>query len=431
MEQDQNLATVYPLFASLGTQDREFIERRHEECKFSFQQLRQLVDTAADLRQWQAGPLSAWWNPDAGGKASGKVRTKLLVNDLLERVAELRRKPTRYEDFTPPEILPDKIQTIVDDTDEIKLLGRCPCPVEGEKTRCCNLRTLDAVQQCGFACSYCSIQSFYHQHEIRFVGDLAKRLDNLELESGTWHIGTGQSSDSLLWGDDNGTLTALAGFAKKHPGIVVELKTKSARTDWVGNIDLPRNIVSTWSLNASTIIDKEEHLTASLDQRIFAARRVADAGLLVGFHIHPMVYFEGWQRQYEEVIRKITENFAPAEVVMISIGTLTFTKQVLRQLRTNGRPSRIMEMELTEAAGKYSYPLETKRKMFGHVYSSFPTEWKEVPDRPFYYLCMEDPSLWEPVFGYHYNSDREFEEAMKIHYLRKVLIPSFSLTSGI
>lgn len=422
MEQDRNLAAVYPVFAALDDEDQKFIARRHEECRFSFQQLRQLVDTAADLRQWREGPLSAWWRPEVAGKASGKARTKLLVNDLLDRVAELRRKPTCYEDFTPPEILPDKLQTIIDDSDDIQLLGRCPCPVEGEKTRCCNLKTLDAVQQCGFACAYCSIQSFYHRHEIRFVGDLEKRLEQLKLEPGTWHIGTGQSSDSLLWGDDHGTLTALAKFADKHPDVVVELKTKSARTDWMKTVALPRNIVSTWSLNARTIIDKEEHLTASLGQRIAAARRVADAGLLVGFHIHPMVHFEGWRRQYEEVVHEITENFAPEEVVMISIGTLTFTKQVLRQLRTAGRPSRILEMELTEAAGKYSYPLETKREMFSHVYSCFPTKWKETPGGPFFYLCMEDPSLWEPAFGYCYGSDREFEEAMKAHYQKKTEI---------
>ncbi len=419
MEQEQDLATVYPVFASLDLQDRKFIEARHQECHFSFQQLRQLVDTAADLRQWRSGPLGNWWNPDAGGKASGKVRTKLLVNDLLESVAKLRREPTRYDDFTPPEILPDKLQDIIDNTDDIKLLGRCPCPVEGEKTRCCNLRTLDAVQQCGFACSYCSIQSFYHQHEIRFVGDLGKRLDQLQLEPEVWHIGTGQSSDSLLWGDDHGTLTALAGFAKKHPEIVLELKTKSARTDWLQTVGIPRNMVSTWSLNAPVVIEKEEHLTATLDQRIAAARKGADMGSLVGFHIHPMVYFEGWRQGYGKVVGKITENFEPSEVVMISIGTLTFTKQVLRQLRTTGRPSRILEMELTEAAGKYSYPLDTKREMFSFVYSCFPEEWRTGLQKPFFYLCMEDPSLWEPTFGYHYDSDKDFEAAMKMHYLKK------------
>lgn len=423
MEQDPDFARTYPLFDALSEDDRSFIEALHRRYRFSFQQLKQLVDTALDLRQWQEGPLRRWWSDEEPAGAYGKALTKRLVNCLLKRVGQLREAPTDYEAFSPPQILPEKLISVIVDSEPVKLLGRCPCPVEGERTRCCNLRTLDAVQQCGFACSYCSIQSFYHSNAIRFIGDLAKRLADLDIGPEVWHIGTGQASDSLLWGDDHGTLTAIASFARKHPQVVVELKSKSARTDWLGAIDIPRNMIFTWSLNAPTIIDKEEHLTATLDQRLAAARRVADAGLLVGFHIHPMVHFRGWKDEYKAVIDGIVDGFSPKETVMISIGTLTFTRQVVRQLRTQGRPSRILEMKLTEAAGKYSYPLEVKRKLFTHAYESFPRSWKEGTDHPFFYLCMEDPSLWEPTFGYGYGSDHEFEQAMKAAYLAKTAHP--------
>jgi spore photoproduct lyase len=33
---------------------------------------------------------------------------------------------------------------------------------------------------------------------------------------------------------------------------------------------------------------------------------------------------------------------------------------------------------------------------------------------------MEDPSLWEPTFGYSYPDDRSFEAAMKKAYQSKV-----------
>ena len=74
-------------------------------------------------------------------------------------------------------------------------------------------------------------------------------------------------------------------------------------------------------------------------------------------------------------------------------------------------------MELTPAAGKFSYPLETKRKMFSFVYSQFPKEWK---DNAFFYLCMEDPSLWMPCLGREYPSNAAFEADMKAHYLSKI-----------
>lgn len=405
----------HPLFDTLPHSAQTYLKALHAEYSFSFQEQRQVVETVSDILQWKMGPLERWFDEAATRNVQGRKRTKALVSNLLKRVSEERKSPTVYTDFFPSERLPDKYQSVIKHTE--KIMGRCPCPVEGEKTRCCNLKTLDAVEQCAFGCSYCSIQSFYNKSEIQVVGNLQERLQAIKLDDDTWHIGTGQSSDSLLWGNDYGTLDALATLARRYPKTVIELKTKSHRTDWLA-MDLPPNIVATWSLNAPTIIEKEEHLSATLSQRLTAARQAADKGIPVGFHLHPMVYFEGWQDEYSSVIEEVTATFKAEEVVMFSFGTLTFTKAVLRTLRSQVRESRILDMELTAAAGKYSYPLSTKQKMFGHAYSCFPKEWKH--EGVFFYLCMEDPSLWEPTFGYSYPDDRSFEAAMKEAYQSKV-----------
>lgn len=370
-----------------------------------------MVEAACDLVQWNLEPLGNWVDESLTEHIQGRQRTKALVRSILDKIDEERKRPTEYRNFFPPEREADKYQSQI--VGSHTLMGRCPCPVEGEKTRCCNLKTLDAVQQCAFGCSYCSIQSFYNSHEIRIVENLSDRLKHLQLDPDTWHIGTGQSSDSLLWGNDFKTLEALAILAKRYPDLILELKTKSKRTDWL-SLDLPQNIIATWSLNAKTIIEKEEHLTATLEQRLAAARKVADKGRLVGFHLHPMVYFQGWEDEYATLVEKLTNLFAPEEVMMVSLGTLTFTKAVLRQLRTTLATSRILDMQLTEAAGKYSYPLATKQSMFSHAYSRFPASWKK--GSPFFYLCMEDPSLWVPTFGYAYENDQAFEDAMKSSY---------------
>ena len=102
---------------------------------------------------------------------------------------------------------------------------------------------------------------------------------------------------------------------------------------------------------------------------------------------------------------------------MIGIGTLTFTKAVIKRLREMGAESKVLEMELVDAAGKYSYPLDKKEKMFRHIYSSFPKEYK---DNIFFYLCMEDPSLWMKCLGREYSCDKDFEMDMKRFYLSKI-----------
>ena len=130
-----------------------------------------------------------------------------------------------------------------------------------------------------------------------------------------------------------------------------------------------------------------------------------------------MVHFRGWDEEYPKIARMIESRFSPDDVCMIGIGTLTFTKSVLRRLREMGEDSRVLEMELTPAAGKFSYPLDIKKRMFSTVFRSFSESFRESV---FFYLCMEDPSLWMPVLGREYGSDREFEADMKEHYFRKV-----------
>ena len=408
----------HPLASALVESDRRFLEKINNRYQITYQQMRILIEQALDLSLWCQTPLSTLWDDSIGKNLSGKGQLKAIINDVIEKVSTLRKQPTDYSDFSYKPKLSPKI-THVEALEHTQLLGRCPCPVSGEKTRCCNLQTLDVVQQCAFACSYCSIQSFYHKDEIIFAANLDERLKQLELPPGTWHIGTGQSSDSLLWGNDHGVLDALVNFSTKHPQVVIELKTKSSRTDWIDQISLPKNMVVTWSVNAPTIIEKEEHKSASLDRRLASARKAADRGIPVGFHFHPMVYFTGWQQEYEAVVDAITRQFSPDEVVMISIGTLTFTKEVLRQLRQSQQPSRILQMELVETAGKYSYPVEIKQQLFSHLYASFPQEWRDSSG-PFFYLCMELPQLWEPIFGYSYPDNAAFEADMKRHYMQRM-----------
>lgn len=401
----------HPLFAHLPLSEQHYLTDLDSRYHFSYQQQRQLVESCADLAMWKLGPLKRWMDEDGCSHMAGKHRSQALLADHLRRMEAERVKPTSYSDFFPSERLADTYQSLF--VSSSTLMGRCPCPVDGEKTRCCNLKTLDAVQQCAFGCSYCSIQSFYNSHEIKVVQNLKQRLGELVLDQDCWHIGTGQSSDSLLWGNDYGTLDALALLAQRYPSLIIELKTKSHRSDYL-KLNLPLNIVSTWSLNAPTIIEKEEHLTATLQQRLYAAKRARDKGRIIGFHLHPMVYFDGWQEEYGTLINQVTTSFRPDELMMFSLGTLTFTKAVLRTLRTGAYETRVTDMDLTLSAGKYTYPLEVKQEMFSFAYNEFPSSWKQ--GSPFFYLCMEDPSLWEPTFGFSYENDAAFERAMKQSY---------------
>ena len=65
------------------------------------------------------------------------------------------------------------------------------------------------------------------------------------------------------------------------------------------------------------------------------------------------------------------EMFSPNEVGMISLGTLTFIKPAIKNLRKLGIKSKVLQMPMSDASGKYSYPFRIKKKIFDYVYSNF------------------------------------------------------------
>ncbi|NOX14834.1 MAG: hypothetical protein GXP61_02165 [Epsilonproteobacteria bacterium] len=395
-------------YAKLDEKNREFLKQKAFLYKFSFQELKQLVDMSIDFNMWQEKSIYEIWQDKQDKKA-----TFLHIKQLWQK---LKEEPKSYTNFSKTVSYNHsrKISFIQNNKEE---LGLGKCPVASEKTRCCNLMTLDAVESCGFDCSYCSIQSFYNENKIGIDNNFAKKLKNLKLDpSKDYHIGTGQSSDSLLWGNKAGILDALFEFAKANPNVILEFKSKSNNIKYLLENEVPKNILCTWSINTPTIIENEEHLSASLEQRIDSARALANKGVMVGFHLHPIVAYENYLQEYKETIFKIISNFSPEEVALVSFGTLTFIKPVIKKLRNRDFKSKILQMPLIDASGKFSYPIETKIKMFKNVYDAF-NPWH---DRVYFYMCMENHNLWEKVFGYEYESNDEMEKDMISSYKKKL-----------
>ncbi len=395
-------------FKQLSKEAQAHFKERSLFYRFSFQELKQLTDMAIDFSMWNETGISELLDREYTSK-------KEAFNSIRTIHHALQNRPNSYENFDVSDHKVDQKFSFVEKEEETLALGMCP--VASPNTRCCNLMTLDAVESCGFDCSYCSIQSFYNQNKIGFDANLAEKLKKLELDPNmTYHIGTGQSSDSLMWGNRAGILDALFEFARCNPNVILEFKSKSDNISYLLENDVPHNILCTFSLNTKTIVENEEHLSASLEKRINAARRLADKGVKIGFHFHPIVEYENYLQEYGEVYAQLVEQFKPEEVVMISLGTLTFIKPVIKKLRVRNFKSKILQMPLIDANGKQSYPLETKREMFKHAYDAFASWHGKV----FFYLCMEDHSLWREVFGYEYATNNHFEEEMLNAYRSKI-----------
>ena len=394
------------VFLGLNEFSKQDIVKISDKYPFSFQDLRQLSIIATDLYMWNESGVR-----DCIEEFENIQNKDLSKKEVIAHVKNhwegLRGAKIKYEPVNKNEVERPKPRKIQLSDQENEVFGMCP--VASEKTVCCNLMTIDAVQGCSLGCSYCSIQTFYSDGKVTVDKNLAEKLANIPLDpSKNYHIGSGQSSDSLVIGNKEGVLDAQLKFARENPNIILEFKTKSNNISHLLKTDLPDNVFVCWSLNPQLFIDHEEHGTASLNQRLQAAKDLSRKGVLVGFHFHPIVYYEGYEDDYKNIVKKVMSMFKPSEVAMISMGTLTFIKPAINKLRSTGLKSKVLQIPMADAVGKSSYTKEIKKEIFSTVYDQFQPWHKDV----FLYLCMEESSVWESVFGSYYKDNVDFETAL-------------------
>jgi spore photoproduct lyase len=384
------------LYERLGPADRDAVRRLAFRHRLTFQEFRELAEAVCDLRLWREEPPAVWDN--------GLPDKRAFLDAVRTHMTRLRSAERGYGSASPAPPGNRDSKPIVATTTDKSIWGMCP--VASEKTVCCNLRTIDAVENCVFGCSYCAVQTFYTDR-IVFDDRFAEKLRAIDLDPDRfYHFGTGQSSDSLAWGNKHGILDALIEFAAARPNLLLELKTKSDNVRDLLARDLPANVVCSWSLNPRVVVENEEHFTASLERRLTAARAVADRGVGVAFHFHPMVYYDCWEADYTELARDVMGRFDPAEIAFVSFGSVTLIKPVIRKLRERGSATRIHQMDLVpDPHGKLTCSDGVKVRMFSTMWDAF-LPWR---DEVFFYLCMEKASIWERSFGFVHPSNEEFE----------------------
>ena len=156
-------------YNKLSKKTLEFLKEKSTSYRYSFQEIRQLLDMAIDFHMWNEGGFEEFWE-DLDKKSSFEKIKKIWLSK--------KNSPRNYL-LSVNNYEPNKVTQI---SLEQSSLGLGWCPVASTKTRCCNLLTLDAVQSCGYDCSYCAVQSFYHEGKVVFDKNFSKNLKKIKLD---------------------------------------------------------------------------------------------------------------------------------------------------------------------------------------------------------------------------------------------------------
>ena len=215
------------LFKSLDENIQNYIAQFGAKNILTYQELRQVSEIAIDLKMWGHNSIINILDRLESKYTLGKKNSKkYILKELQDYWNNLKINPTDYD--KKPAKVKSVDRKVEYNKQKNEVLGKCP--VASEKTVCCNLITIDAIQGCSLGCSYCSIQTFYKNGKIAVDSNLAEKLRKIELDpQKNYHIGSGQSSDSLALGNSGGVLDAQLKFARRNSNIILEFKTKSKK----------------------------------------------------------------------------------------------------------------------------------------------------------------------------------------------------------
>ena len=287
------------------------------------------------------------------------------------------------------------------------------CPGAGAEI-CCNYHVINYALNCHLECTYCVMQAFLNNPALTIytnVGDLMREVRDkvLRAPQRSFRIGTGETADSLALDGITGYSTRLVPMFRTLRNAVLELKTKSAQIANLQGLDHGGHTIISWSLNPRRIIREEELKTASLEERLAAARQCQMWGYRLGFHFDPLIWYEGWEQEYEEVVRDLFRAVDPAGISWISLGCLRFTPHLKEIVRRRFPRSSVPNGEFVPGHhGKLRY----FRPIRDEMYSKMLAWIRARAPGAFVYLCMENRAAWERSFGIAPSSSDELSAAM-------------------
>ena len=293
------------------------------------------------------------------------------------------------------------------------------CATINNKYICCNVKVLKAVSNCPFDCSYCFLQNYLNSGQLSVVKDTQALMDEVtekifQEPNRLFRIGTWELGDSLALEQETGQAGKLIQAFSKLDNVILELKTKSDVVEPILSLDHQHKTVLSWSLSTEYLIKKEEHKTASLENRLLAIQKASKADYLLGFHFDPMIFYQDWEEGYKDLIERLFQVCKPEQIAWISIGSLRFNPEQKGLMESNFPGSALNQIEMVKGDDnklRYVKPIriEMYRKLLSYLH--------QFGSKNLYiYLCMERWDIWESVLGYSPKSiadlDYQFAESI-------------------
>lgn len=202
----------------------------------------------------------------------------------------------------------------------------------------------------------------------------------------------GKLQDSLALDPLTAYSTVLIPFFAGHPFARLTLLTKSANVDRLLDPEHCGHSILSWSVNPPEISRMFEENVPSIENRLEAMRRAAEAGYPVRAIMMPIIPIEGWLDLYAAFTRRLLETVPIQRLTLGGICIYRSARDLMeRKIGKRNAISERLDSASIAGDGRARFPRALRHGIYSTIID---TARRLRPDLEIA-LCLEERALWE------------------------------------
>lgn len=222
------------------------------------------------------------------------------------------------------------------------------------------------MMNCIYDCEYCYLKGMYPSANIVVFVNLEDYFESIQqmLKSGPLYLCVSYDTDLLALEQVTGYVDAWSRFAAGHANeLKIEIRTKCTNKHFFESQEPLSNVIYAFTLSPQAVVERFEHHTPSLAERIDCAAKAVSAGFPVRLCFDPMIYIPGWQQQYEAMLHQVFQSVAAKQLTDVSVGSFRIPQDYLKKMRRQQPDSTAAWFPYEIEHGYYHYPKDLMEEM--------------------------------------------------------------------
>ena len=222
---------------------------------------------------------------------------------------------------------------------------------------------------CLYDCEYCWLKGMYSTaNTVIFLNDAKEYIEEAERISQEHNnepvfVSFSYETDLLPLEPLTGFLQELAPLLNEAPAVTAEIRTKCGSSALIRSLPAAPNMVLAFTISPQEMIDRYEHGTSPLKQRLEAANTALDCGFPVRFCFDPMLLFPGWRKAYADMLETAAAAVDFSRITDFSIGSYRQSDQYQKRMRSRFPESAVIQYPYEVKNGYCMYPASLRREL--------------------------------------------------------------------